>query len=283
MARIDLSCRREGWNWEKLRFWNPPGKAEIVLSCRRELNFMDFWKNMKNMKMTRIVLSCRLERWDWEQIRFWNQPGKAKIMLSCRREFNFMDFTNNIKRPFHQSPSPFGADFRLILVSILEPIWGPKSTQNRSPFLKCFLMTFRTTFSSFVVIYLITWEVKKQCEVDREAMLCNSERHWKTMYFTMKMKGRKRRGCLKNKQERQLDSPKNQSERQAMLKTISGSIWDPFWVHFGTQNGSKIASNLSRKSRPPKVDQKWPKKQNSDIWRLYNWDPGPTGGVRGFN
>ena len=68
----------------------------------------------------------------------------------------------------------------------------------------------------------------------------------------MKMKGRKRRGCLKNKQEGQLDSPKNQSERQAMLKTISGSIWDRFWVHFGTQNGSNIASNFKSKIETPK-------------------------------
>ena len=126
MARIDLSCRREGWNWEKLRFWNPPGKAEIVLSCRRELIFEDFAKK--------------------------------------------------IKRPFRQSPSPFGVDFWLMFGSILEPIWSPKSTPNRSPFLSCFLMTFRTTFSSLFVIYLITWEVKKQCEVDREAMLCNVEK-----------------------------------------------------------------------------------------------------------
>ena len=66
------------------------------------------------------------------------------------------------------------------------------------------------------------------------------------------MKGRKRRGCLKNKQERQLDSPKNQSERQAMLKANSGSIWDPFWVHFGTQNGSKIASKFKSKIETPK-------------------------------
>ena len=71
----------------------------------------------------------------------------------------------------------------------------------------------------------------------------------------MKMKGRKRRGCLKNKQERQLDSPKNQSERPAMLKTSSGLILEQFWVHFGTQNGSNIASNFkskieTSKSRP---------------------------------
>ena len=99
------------------------------------------------------------------------------------------------------------------------------------------------------------------------------------MYSTLKMKGRKRRGCLKNKQERQLDSPKKQSERQAKINAISGSILKRFWVHFGTQNGSKIASNCKSKIETPKSLPKMAqeaKLQYLAVVQLGLW--GPLGG-----
>ena len=99
------------------------------------------------------------------------------------------------------------------------------------------------------------------------------------MYFTMNIEGRRRRGYLEKKCPRQLDSPKNQSERQAMLKTISGSIWDRCWVHFGTQNGSNIALNFKSKIETPKSRPKMAqeaKLQYLTFVQLGLW--GPLGG-----
>ena len=184
---------------------------------------------------------------------------------------------------FWNPPGPFGADFWVIFGSILEPIWDPNSLQNRSPFLSCFLITFRTICSSFFVIYGSLGSWKKQCKVDCEAMLCNSESCRKTMYFTMKMKGRKTRSCLKNKRERQLDTPNNHSERQAMLKANSGLILEPFGLHFSTENGSKITSKCKSKIETPKVDQKCPKDQNSDFAGCTSELQGPRkGNIRGY-
>ena len=166
------------------------------------------------------------------------------MVLSCRRELNFTISTKKIKRPLDQSPPPLGADFWVILGVHFGTILGPKIYPKSTTVFHLLFDDFLDNFFMFFWHLLITWKLKKQCEVDREAMLCNSEKHWKTLYSTIKMKSRKRRGCLKNKQERQLDSPKKQSERQARRNAISESMLKRCWVHFGDQNGSKIASKF---------------------------------------
>ena len=143
-------------------------------------------------------------------------------------------------------------NFWLFLRSILDPIWRQKSTPNRSHFWSSFLDGFWTIFWPFFIIFLIIWEVKKRCEVNREAMFCKIGNRQKTLYFTVKMKGRRRRSCSKNKQKRRLDTQENHSERQSMKQAIFWSILDWFWDHFGTQNGCKIASKFKSEIDTPK-------------------------------
>ena len=46
-SKIVLSCRRERWDSEKVRFSTQPGKAKIELSRRRELDFAILTKKYK--------------------------------------------------------------------------------------------------------------------------------------------------------------------------------------------------------------------------------------------
>jgi len=69
---------------------NPPGKAKMELSCRRELNFVKCCKILANVKNDKIALSCRRERKNARMASGGNPPGKAKMELSCKRELNFM-------------------------------------------------------------------------------------------------------------------------------------------------------------------------------------------------
>jgi len=72
----------------------------------------------------------------------------------------------------------------------------------------------------------------------------------------MKMKSRRRKGYAKNKRKRQLGNPKNLSSRFATTVTDFGSIFEPFWEHFGTQYGYKIAPKFRSKIDTPKIDQR---------------------------
>ena len=45
----------------------------------------------------------------------------------------------------------------------------------------------------------------------------------------MKMKGRRRKGYAKNKRKRQLETPKNHSQRFATTVTDLGLIFESFW------------------------------------------------------
>ena len=56
---------------------------------------------------------------------------------------------------------------------------------------------------------------EKQYKADREAMLCISEKRFETLDFAIKMKDRRRRGCIKNKRKHQPDTPKIHSQRFA--------------------------------------------------------------------
>jgi len=69
------------------------------------------------------------------------------------------------------------------------------------------------------------------------------------------MKGRRRKGYAKNKRKRQLETPKIHSQRFATTVTDFGLIFDPFWKHFGTQNGYKIASTFRLKIDTPKIEK----------------------------
>ena len=84
---------------------------------------------------------------------------------------------------------------------------------------------------------------------------------------------------MKNKRERQLHTPTNHLERQAIKQFNFESILHRFGVHFGNQNGSKIASNFKSKIDSPKNRQGDGGRGGREGGREegYFRDPGPCG------
>ena len=142
-----------------------------------ESSFLPSFKNAWETTTTKIELSCRPKGQHLQTIQFLSLPAKAKMELSCWRELNFVNFAKNIKRPSCQSLPPlwdwFLTNFGIEFVANL----GTKIEPQSITFWICFLITFWTTVWSFVSFFLITWEVKKQCKVDRETTLRKMKKH----------------------------------------------------------------------------------------------------------
>ena len=85
------------------------------------------------------------------------------------------------------------------------------------------------------------------------------------------MKGRRRKGYAKNKRKRQLETPKNHSQRFARTVTDFGSILAP-------KMDTKSHQNLGRKSIPQKSTKNYPK---GKIPRSDFCSSGPRGPAEG--
>ena len=165
------------------------------------------------------------------------------MVLSCRRELNFTILTENIKRPSPQSPSPLGDDFWVIFGLDFGAILGSNIHPKLITFLSYFLMTFWITFSWIFDICwsLVSWKSKVKSIAKRcFATLKNLEKpcilHWKWRVARDEFVSKKARtSTWQSKKTVRAPSEDN---------AISVLISKRFCIHFGTQNGSKIATKF---------------------------------------